>query len=489
MERSLLLRNIIFFIVVLGFFFPLVYLLLFVPQLQWQWDSSLPRILQGALIQALYSSFLSLSLALLSGLGLLSLRERLSGTLQLSIRILIVLPSFLPPIFVVLLGTRALSFLPTGLWGIVFFHSLMNFGLVAVFIEKILASKASAWALLGRVEGLPKPRLIFQGVLPGLRKELTLLFYYLFMTFFLSFSIPLLVGGHYYGGVEVFIYEKIFLLGQWGPALAYSLNLTFLFFILTLLLPKLHLGSIEARPYEAGLSYLAYPWAWAFALLPPFFLLFGLGVGLPESLLANMEGLSWLSVQQTLILGLSTALSIFIIFSLLAFIFPSPRKGRWFFALVPPSWVIVGFSLMLLGSNEIYWTLIKCSFGLSLLFVPYLYRLVFHQELNDLRRQVEVARVCGVPWGRIFFYVLWPQLLPTISFLSGIGGFWACGDFALSGMVLGENTHLALLMKNFLMNYRVDQAFVVLIPLVAVSLFVFLIFQGLSLVCRKSLNS
>ena len=73
-----------------------------------------------------------------------------------------------------------------------------------------------------------------------------------------------------------------------------------------------------------------------------------------------------------------------------------------------------------------------------------------------------------------------------ICFLSGLGALWACGDFALSGMLLGDDMTLALQMKSLFTNYRLEQALVLLIPLVILSVIIFLIFQGLSYVCRRS---
>jgi len=85
-------------------------------------------------------------------LGLFQLRRFVGTRLENFFEFLILLPGFLPPIFILLVFFEVLSPFPFGISGIILVHGVMNAGLVAVLLKRIFMEKAiglSEMALVG----------------------------------------------------------------------------------------------------------------------------------------------------------------------------------------------------------------------------------------------------------------------------------------------------------------------------------------------------
>ena len=91
----------------------------------------------------------------------------------------------------------------------------------------------------------------------------------------------------------------------------------------------------------------------------------------------------------------------------------------------------------------------------------------------------------GAPWGKIFVQILWPQSLPTLAKIASLAGVWACGDFALSGVLLMEQPTVGLAIKNRMVNYRLQESFQLVPQLLFAMVLVFILFQGINYVAGK----
>lgn len=456
------------------------------------WDPFLPRIVMGALLQAVLSTFLTLGLALLGAWGLLSLQTRWLGRRRVGLHSLFILPSFLPPILCVTLSSGALGFLPRGLWGVVFFHCLMNVGLATLLVATLYKRVLPQALRDCQVFGIPPWRAWWQALFPQLKMGLFVLASYFFVLYFLSFSIPLLVGGALYGGIEVFIYEKILYEGEWAQAYMYVLLFSLALFLLSQWLPSpafwqhdsVELSSSLLKGYEHR--------AWMFlTLVPSFFFILTILWVLMKSPLAGWEGLAWSSVRASLLMSLFTGLCVFVLLSLVSLSFLSRRFIQVLMSLVSPSWVLVGFSFLLMGFDGQGGDFVKLALALTIVYTPYLFRLSFASRLLELREQVQLASTFPVSWWHIFIKVIYPQLIHGICFLSGLAALWACGDFAMSEILLGghNSSTLALDIKNLLDNYQMESALALLFPLLLTSFAVFFLFQGLAYVCCRNFPS
>lgn len=277
-------------------------------------------------------------------------------------------------------------------------------------------------------------------------------------------------------------------MGQWNQALQYSILLFLSLYILSFFIPDLRPSEIsENYGNKKLLSRLGHPLLMHIGLFPTYLSLVGL-----IRILADWNWtpplLWWDSVRGTLIIGLTTGLLVFILLSIIGFSFLNKKFSRFFLTFINPGWAVVGFSFLLMGENILFSKFVKSSMALSLLYLPLLFRLSFQEKLKDLSKQVLVSGLFPVSWFKIYREVIFPQSLPLICFLSGLAALWACGDFALTGLIINSDSvsTLATDIQSLIQNYRLEQALILLIPLMILSFLIFFIFQGLSSISTRN---
>ena len=470
---------------------PLVYMFSYYRWTDWHWDPSIFKVLEGAFIQSVFSTIFTLFFGTIGAFGLLAQKKKLSFH---SFRVLIfltLLPCLFPSLFVILLTCRAVGFLPMGLSGVVIFHCLMNVGLAAILLFKVIDAKAPFFYHLSVVSGVPTFKFIIRGLFPEIRSDFLTLGFYFMILYFFSFSIPLLVGGPHFGGVEVFIYEKIILLGQWNEALHYSILLFLLLYGLSLFVGPVDSSHPPFHGKNKHLMLSNHSYLSHIGLIPTYLLLLGLIRSLLGGGLGNFFFDWGDSVRGTLVMGLLTGVLVFVLLSAVSFSFLNKKFSRLLLILMNPGWVVVGFSFVLMGGRGSSLGFFKACVALSILYLPFLFRISFQQKLQDLVEQVKVSTLFPVSWFKIYKEVIWPQSLPLICFLSGLAALWACGDFALTGLVVNSHlvSTLALDVQAMINNYRLEQALTLLLPLLIVSSVVFFIFQGLSYATSRKILS
>ena len=165
MEKNILLRKSLFLLVLVALIFPVFFISLQAPLLSFEWDPLLAKIGLGAIKQAILSTLLTMILGGLATLGLLSIAGGMPSKKMQFLQFALILPGFVPPLLVVTLSVRVMNYLPTGLWAVVFFHVLMNVGLVTVILYHLIRERASEWLEFSQVAGVPKGRRLFYGIL------------------------------------------------------------------------------------------------------------------------------------------------------------------------------------------------------------------------------------------------------------------------------------------------------------------------------------
>lgn len=491
MEKSVLLRKILFFSVLCLLLFPVVYLPFFVPLRLGEWDPFFLQVCQGALIQSTLSTFLTLFFGVAGCLGLFALEQRVPPKLFQVLQLSLLVPGFVPPIIVVALVTKVLGYLPAKLPGVVFFHVIMNMGLVTLLFYRLNLRKAGVWVRQARLYNVSLVKFLFKALLPEFRFQFRWWIFYFFILYFFSFSVPFLVGGTYFGGIEVFIYEKVLFMGRWSEALQYSLLLFCALFLISRVVKEPQTRGTIRLESSLDKSYMSVPYLAVFTLFPIGLLLSGLIFSFFTDFLGGGVWNHWNEIRGTLIVGLSVGLLVFFFLSLLTYSYEVGRLEQWLLALVHPGWVFVGFSFLLVGGVGAGVDFLKIAISLAIVYLPFLYRLQFNQRLQSLSQQVRVARTFDVPWRKVFWQVLWPQCLSMIALMSGVAALWACGDFAITGL-LSQNegvTTLAYEMKILISNYRLEQAIFLLWPLLVTSTVVFFAFQGIVYVSGKKTYS
>ncbi|MES2770181.1 MAG: ABC transporter permease subunit [Bdellovibrionota bacterium] len=430
----------------------------------------------NTLQQSLASSVVTILLGLVGALGLCSFQ----GSKKLKyFELLCLIPSFVPTLFFVTSILQIIKPFPFGITGIVLTHTLMYTGLAALFYQSIFQSKFQKLSELAYLEGASKFQ-FFQAVLKNIPFETVMIFLFLFVQFFTSFSIPLLVG-HQDITVETLIYEKIRTTGSLLDAVFISF-LESIFIVIMLLLYRAQKGLALLKSYEE-IRLLSWKPGLIAVVMPVALYLGGSLVGSAlgikqlqqnENAFQEIFPLALKSVS----LSLATGLALLIGLSLLTFIYRNRLFDRFLLSYVPLSTVLIGLSLLLVDfmADDI-----KVIFAMLIIFLPVLYRFQLKTKLSDLEGQIEVASLMGSTRFLTFKKIIFPQVLPSILFLSGLGAFWTIGDFAISQIIYGKNVTLALYIHSLVGSYRLELANLFVFLLLFLGLIVFTLFKRIGL--------
>ncbi|MBK7960104.1 MAG: ABC transporter permease subunit [Bdellovibrionales bacterium] len=186
------------------------------------WDE-LGWALKNTLLQALGSTGVTLFLGLLGSFGLLWLDAKgFSRTLKW-IEGGLLLPSLLPSLYVILASMQMVDPFPMGRIGIIFVHTMMNFGMIAVILSQILRRQIVNLSETALILGVGFWKFLGRAVIPLLSRDLFRLGFFIFALCFTSFAVPLTVGGGRGTTIEVLIFEKLRYDLNWNQAVTLSL--------------------------------------------------------------------------------------------------------------------------------------------------------------------------------------------------------------------------------------------------------------------------
>ena len=443
------------------------------------------------------SAILSVFLGIIGALGLSATsHHKYSWGLEL----FCLLPALLPPLVSILSWLNVSEFFfhfPFSFSAVLITHVLMSVGLVSVFFSRLFCrqiGQLSTWAYLHSLSrwALLKKLLFFE-----LKQDLILIFLVIFAFCFTSFSVPLLVGGVSGQTLEVFIAEKLKQPSTWSEALfLFAIETGFIFLFFSFLLYKQKNLRVLTRDISHKLYLLPYFPFIVFPLLPSLFIFLGLGGPWKNFLFTGGGEIIWeefLGIKQlvftawirTLFVGIGTGISVFLLFSVVVYFLRDLFLRKFLLAYTGSSAAFMGFAFLLLGSESPFEVWFKWCLGLSLLFLPTLYRLMGESVLMRLKNQIDLVDLMGASRNFSFFKIIWPQCIPTGLFLSGIAAFWACGDFAYSSIVAGDQVHLALLIQDVFSLYRFELATILNWLLILTGLICFYLFARVGFVLHQ----
>ena len=468
--------------------FPVFIFIFKIPLLRFPPSSEWINVLLFTLLQAGLSAVLSVFFGIFGALGLCCFfHYKYKWVLEL----FCLLPALLPPLVSVLawinFSENFFSF-PFSFFCVLVVHILMNIGLSSVFFSRLFYSQTgslSAWAFLHNVSRFPFLRkiLFFE-----LKKDVVLVFLLVFSFCFTSFSVPLLVGGVSGQTLEVFIAEKLKDPVTWPEAMTLFMIETFFIFLFFALLYG-RIGKKEEFTQKKHQLYLlpCLPFL-ILPVLPAALVFFGLGdvfhsdkIWQDFFLIKETFFSYWMN---TLLVGIGTGCCVLLLLFLVAFCLRDLFLRHFLIAYSSSSAAFMGFAFLLMGSDGRLMVLLKWSLGLSLLFLPTLYRLMGESTLSRLKNQVCLMDLMGA--SRILsFKVIWPQCASAFFFLAGVGAFWACGDFAYSSIVSGGQGHLALLIQDLFASYRFELATILTWVLILSAVVCFSLFTGVAFVLHK----
>jgi len=313
--------------------------------------------------------------------------------------------------------------------------------------------------------------------------DLKLLFIFVFAICFASFAVPLMLGGSRAATVEVLIYQKIRISGEWPEAIGLAVLQMLAVLVLAWFLHGRSKGTPSAfrrvttplLQWSPGVLIAAFP-----AVILVTGLLSGIGSGveqlkaLPE-LLIEIPAL----LAGSLLVSVMAGFWVMALLLALSFVRPEGWLARFLTGYAAPSSVLVGFAILIAWREPGLATYLKIAVGLSLVTVPVFYRYQWGAILASLHEQVNVARTLGASDFLLFKRVVLPQVVVGASRIGGMAALWAWGDFALSSVVAERSVTLAMTVQSLMGSYRLDAATVLIWILIAGGLLTYSAFISL----------
>ena len=419
-------------------------------------------VLKVTVLQAFISAVCSILLGILGAMGLFAFAK--SSYLRF-IEIIIILPAILPPLVSILAWMQVVEYfsrMSFGIMPIIISHVGINIGLVSVVLFRLLSHALggiSAWAFL---HGATRLDLIRKCLWYELKSHVVLVFILVFSFCFTSFSVPLLVGGSNAQILEVFIAESLKHPSLWPEALTvFGIEAAILLLFFCILyrqnskwidMPTKELKKIYLLPLRVGISVPA---------LPALLLLWGLigGISLTGiKALLPIAGPVLTAWVKTVLVGIGTGGMVLFLLCWIAFCLRSFFLRKFLITYVVSTQAFMGFCFLWVGLDSDVWVWFKWCAGLSLIFLPTLYRLMGESAILAIRREVHIADLMGADFWHSFIKIILPHLKTSFFFLAGVAAFWAVGDFAYSSIVSFSEQHLALLIQDVIASYRLELA-------------------------------
>ena len=430
--------------------------------------------------QAFASALTSIVLGIAGGMGLIWANTRFNERQSRVLEAFALLPNAVPVLLVLL---ASLKLFPTvrGFAGIVVVHALLNIGLVAVSFAQLARAKIAGMAELAWVEGSGRAAFLLRGALPYLRPDLVRLFLFVFALCFSSFAVPLVMGGSRATTIEVLIYQKIRVLGDWNAALILAAIQVAAVLTLSVFLRRETAAGLASRLSRSPL--LAWRWGLGAATVPGIIVV----AGSMKGFFSGWEGLSRLDALMSelpqlflgsLAVGSLTGFLVIAWLALLAYAEPKGSVRRFLLGFAAPSSVLVGFAILIAWRATGWATFVKIAIGLSMITVPSFYRLKWDALLHALEGQRSIARVLGASEAHSFRQVIWPQIARQGFFLGGLASLWAWGDFALSAVVAERSVTAAMVVEGLMESYRLEPATSLVSLVIAGGFLNFAIFAG-----------
>ncbi|MBL7669374.1 MAG: iron ABC transporter permease [Bdellovibrionaceae bacterium] len=481
-------RALVLFLLLLPFFGLLMEMDL---DIHLDWDE-LGWALKNTLLQALGSTGVTLFVGLLGSFGLLWLDSKgFSKTLKW-VEGLLLLPSLLPSLYVILASMQMVDPFPMGRIGIIFVHTMMNFGMIAVILSQILRRQIVNLSETALILGVGFWKFLSRVVIPLLSRDLFRLGFFIFALCFTSFAVPLTVGGGRGTTIEVLIYEKLRYDLNWNQAI--TLSLLQIFFLLGLsLMGTRSEGGFS--PQRRSVKILPQLWCLVVVLFLTLWLYGSFFLGVVEGLvhlrsLFEIKEALLLAMLNTYLIALIGGAVLCMSYLFLAFLWPDRWIERIMGGFVSPSTVMIGFGLILVSQrlgilNE--W--IRLGLGFWILFFPTLFRWGGLSELKMLEAQIQNAQILGAgPW-KIFSEVTLPQVLARATWLGGVGSFWIAGEFALSRLLMNQDRTLGLIAQSFLSSYRLSLGTLLCALMILCGLVAFLTLRGIDYVYSRKFDN
>lgn len=477
-------RQWIFAIAAVGLCLPYLFLFQKINSLSFPEAEELWWALKNSVLLAAGTGLLALFTGFVLSWGLFDLRAPARKWASL----LLLVPSFLPPLFVLLSFMSWVDPFPTGWIGVIALQGYIYSGVVAVLLLGRWETSVGNVFEAGWVMGASHWQCLW-ALRRSVGREVMLAFAFVFISVFASFSIPFVVGGGRMTNLEILIYEKIRISNNWGEALGLSviqlvLLLGFVFVPRDKNQTLLQSVGVERKLWRHPFLKSGV-WIWVMCFWLPMVLFFGEGLKALEKiegLISQVMSLFWGTFLVAFVGGILAVVGL----ALLCFGGASNQVGRLMRGWMAPSTALLGFGLVFFSSLSSW---VSYLLAVLISFLPSLYRWGLDQKLQSLESQLVVAETLGADDLLIFKRIILPQMWKTLWTLGGVMSLWILGEFALQQIIFERVSTWAALSQSLVSNYRIDAGLGVGVLILLVSGVLYSLFWSVGHVGHKKFSS
>ena len=477
--------NAVKLLLALFFLFPFLVLFYYF-KINFDFDfSEIAWALKNSFIQSFSTAALSVFFGFFGALGLLKASLRWQRVLKL----LVLVPVFLPSLFSLLIGISIASFMPLGSFGVIYFMTLIHIGFAASIICEEITSQIGQLGFVAEVYGLTKKNFLLKVLWPIVRKSVGFVFVIVFVNTMTAFTIPLLIGGGRGTNFEVLIYEKIFIEQSWASAIGLGILQLLIIAGFAILLHSRPVTSIKEFKGSrligsvtglAGLILYLTLYFWGY-----FKLFFGSLEAYYISEVFNAD--FYKAVSQSLVLFCFCFVVFAILFLSALYLKFRQQNLRFLNFFINPSSVLVGFGFYLfLPTHSLFFSMLKLSLVIGVVSFVGFMKFVFENQMQLFETQVKVARSFGIDFFTFVFKIYFPQIKKRLHFGISLLLIFSISEYGLVKASGVEIKTLGTEMASYLSSYRSEGAFVISVIILGIWLAATLISGALLGVYKKS---
>lgn len=441
--------------------------------------------LKNSFLQSFVTAFIAVLCGYFGALGIAGA----SGVVQRGLRLLAVIPVFLPSLFSVMIGMSLVPSFPLGTLGVIFILSLIYIGFAASILSEEVMAQLGRLGFVAQVYGLSKFKFHTKVLVPLVGRSTVFVFATVFVNALTSFTIPLLVGGGKGTNFEVLIFEKIFIEQNWSLAVGLSVLQLSLVAIMAFWL-RARKDIVAAEFYQSRLV------SSKIGLLS-----LGIYLGLYFwgyiKLALNTTNIYYFNeifnddfyqaLWQSFVFFFCCLILFFILFCAVFYLRYHLKNVRFLNFFLNPSSVLIGFAFyLLLPANHAFFDFLKVALVFSVVGFVSFVKSNFENQMQLFEQQIRVARSFGLSFSKFLFTIYFPQIKRRLHFAVSLLFIFCISEFGLVKASGAEIKTLGTVMATYLSSYRTEGAFVISLVILAVWIVATLISGVLLGVHKKS---
>lgn len=441
--------------------------------------------LKNSFIQSFATAFVTVFFGYFGALGIAGT----TGAWQRVLKLLAVVPVFLPSLFTILIGMALFPGFPLGTLGVIYILTLIYLGFATSVLSEEVMAQLGRLGFVGQVYGMSRVKFHTKVLLPVVGRSAVFVFATIFVNALTSFTIPLLVGGGKGTNFEVLIFEKIFIEQNWSLAAGLSLLQLALVAIMALCLrartdivvtPFFPSRLVASKFGVAGLVLYLSVYFWNYfklALWTPNIYYFN------EIFNADFYQALW----QSLVFFFLCLALFFILFCAILYLRFYLKNVRFLNFFLNPSSVLIGFSFyLLLPTNKMGFDFLKVALVFAVVSFVSFVKSIFENQFQLFEKQILVARSFGISFSKFLFTIYFPQIKKRLHYAVSLLFIFCISEFGLVKASGAQIKTLGTEMASYLSSYRIEGAFIISLVILGIWIVATLISGALLGVHQKS---